>query len=146
VAAWHDMNIDTYVLGLPGLDGYGAKVLDELAVTGGTGEFITPDNPTAIQRRLTEIVQQTTSVGFESCTIHLRPAALLDELHLTVRKGGSEMELPRVDDNGEQAWAVSADGTTVELLGETCAAAKSGAYSQLRFDLGCIAPSKQRAR
>ena len=79
------------------------------------------------------------SVGFESCLVNLSPPAEVPEkLHLLVIQAGSESDVPHEYDTGEAAWTVSDDGAAVELLGNTCAAATSGAYESIRFEFGCV--------
>ncbi len=139
VADWQAQGIDTHVVGLPGLGGMGELVLNQLAMTGGTGTYLTPSDSAALEAALDRIVIETISVGFDSCFINLSPPAEVPEkLHLVVTQRGTESDVPHEYDTGEAAWTVSDDGAAVELLGNTCAAATSGAYESIRFEFGCV--------
>jgi hypothetical protein len=138
VTGWAAAGVNTHVVGLPGADG-GAQVLTNLAMLGGTTDFITPTDATKLQQELSDIVLQTVSVGFKECTIALNPAATVPEdLHLIVKEGGIEKDMPHVFDTGEEAWTVSADGATVELVGNVCENAKAATYESIRFEFGCV--------
>jgi len=140
VREWHAAGIDTHVLGLPGIRSDASAILAELAATGGTDMFITPDDATAIEQRLGEILVENVSVGFDSCTLELEPPARMpDDFHVVVSERGQEHAIARVDETGEPAWSITPDGTTIELMGSTCTAARSGAYRSIRFEFDCVA-------
>ena len=160
VARWlSEKQIKTYVVGLPGVAGGagpaipgipglgglpgalpvdGPATLNALAVAGGTMTYITPDNPMELEMRLNEVVLSTVKSGFDSCTIALDPAAARpEELDLIVIEPGvGEQAVPH--DVGMGGWTVSPDGVTVELQGLLCEDAKSGRFTSLRFEYGCV--------
>jgi hypothetical protein len=138
---WLKKNILTYVIGLPGATGgNGAAVLTALAQAGGTMDYITPTDTAALQMKLNQIVSQTVSVGFDSCTIHLKPAAMVpDKLQLVVTDKGVEQDVPHMfPGQSKPAWTITKDGTTVELLDPLCTDVKNGRFSQIRFTFGCM--------
>jgi hypothetical protein len=140
------LHIKTYVVGLPGaVDGKGAAVLSTLAQAGGTPgaggatDYILPTDPATLQKKLAEIVSKTVSTSFDSCTIHLQPVANVpDKLHLVVNSNGVDQDVPHMF-GATQAWTISADGSTVDLLGDLCKNVKAGTYGQIRFEFGCVA-------
>jgi hypothetical protein len=137
-ADWFVQNILTYLVGLPGADG--VTYLNDIAVNGGTGMYLTPDNPMTLTDKLMEIVKSQISTSFDSCAIDLNPATSApDKLQLVVEERsnpGQEMEVPR-DLGSAGGWTISSDGVHIELNGEICDAAKSGAITKLTFKLGC---------
>src|SRR5262249_47254414 len=72
-ADWFVQNIQTFMVGLPGAQG--VQLLNDIAVNGGTGQYITPDDPTVLAEKLKEVIQQQVMTGFDSCAIELMPAA-----------------------------------------------------------------------
>ncbi len=139
VTAWAAKGIKTYALGVPGVGGTGAQNLNTLAMAGGTMQYIAPTDATTLQMKIQEIVQQTVSVGFDNCVIHLdKPTSVPDKLHLVVTSKGVDQDVPHTFSTGEKAWTISADGGTVELLGNLCAAAKNGTYEKIDFKFGCV--------
>ncbi len=139
ITDWQAAGIKTYVVGLPGVDADAEGILNRLASAGGTNMYLTPNDAATLEQELINIVQETVSAGFDSCTINLDPAAEVpDKLHLVVSEGGDESAVPHVYDNGEDAWTISDDGSVVELLGDTCTAATDGIYTSIRFEFGCV--------
>jgi hypothetical protein len=139
VSGWLAKGIKTHVLGIPGAGGgNGPALLNAIATAGGTMNFIEPSDPAALAMKIKDIVEQTVSKGIDSCTINFDPVAMTPEkLALAVTIMGVESAVPHEYPGGEKAWTVTPDGKTVELLGNTCAAAKNGTYSSLRFVFGC---------
>jgi hypothetical protein len=139
VARWlAEKNIKTYVVGLPGVGGLGGPILDALATSGGTAPYLTPTNSMDLATKVGEIISST--VGFDSCTIALNPKAdLPDDLQMVVEEPTvmGQQQVPRDLGNGA-GWSVTADGQTVELLGQVCEDAKTGRFTALTFQYGCI--------
>jgi hypothetical protein len=138
VTDWHANGIDTYVLGVPGLSDDGLEVLNNLAAAGGTGTYISPDDPAALGAKIGEIVKTTVTKGIDSCTIALNPPAEAPEkLHLVVKEMGVEHDVPRqLSDTA--SWSVTADGATVTLEGDLCTDAQGGRFDTLTFQFGCV--------
>jgi hypothetical protein len=134
-------SIKTYVVGLPGADG--VALLDQIAVAGGTMSYITPDDPAVLEAKLNEIVLSTVKSGFDSCTLVLDPVAeVADKLQIVVSDVmAGPAYIPR-DLGGGSGWSISADGSTVELLGQICEDAKGGRFSSVKFEYGCEEPPK----
>lgn len=138
VTNWASMGIKTYLLGMPGVGSMGETLLNQLAVAGGTGMYIPPSDPMALEAKINEIVSTTVSSGIDSCTISLvPPAEAPDKLHLVVTEKGQEEDVMRKL-SADASWDVSSDGATVTLNGTLCDAAKAGVYEHLRFDFGCV--------
>lgn len=138
VSGWAARGIKTYVLGVPGVGGGGVATLNAVAMAGGTMQYIPPTDAATLAMTIGEIVEETVTTGIDSCTIIFdSPAAAPDKLTLAVTEGGVEAAVPHVYPDGSAAWTISDDGTTVELLGNTCAAAMNGTYESLRFVFGC---------
>jgi hypothetical protein len=138
VSDWLASGIKTYVLGAPGLSDMGEQILNELAVAGGTDQYIPPTDPQTLQDKLREIVSSTVTSGIDTCTIDLNPPAEVpDKLHLVVTENGEEKDVPR-NLSKDATWSVTKDGATVTLEGQLCDLAKAGTYSKLRFDFGCV--------
>ena len=137
ISDWQAQGTNTYIIGLPGSDGASA-VLDDLAMAGGTGMHIPPDDPAALQQRRREIVEQTGDVGFDPCIFNIDPPAEVpDKLHLVVKEGGQDQDVPR-DLGPDAGWTISGDGSVAELTGNLCAAAEDGRYESIRFEFGCV--------
>jgi len=139
IARWlSEKNIKTYVVGLPGVGGFGGPILDALAASGGTAPYLTPTNSMDLATKVGEIISST--VGFDSCTITLNPKAdLPDDLQMVVEEPTvmGQQQVPRDLGNGA-GWSVTPDGQTVELLGSVCEDAKTGRFTALTFQYGCI--------
>jgi hypothetical protein len=139
IARWlSEKNIKTYVVGLPGVGGVGPTILEALATSGGTAPYLTPTNSMELAMKMGEIISST--VGFNSCTITLNPMAdQVDKLQMVVEEPAvvGQQQVPRDLGNGA-GWSISPDGLTVELLGQVCEDAKSGRFTALTFEYGCI--------
>jgi hypothetical protein len=129
-------NIKTYMVGLPG--GQGVQILNQVAMSGGTMQYIIPDDPKALEDKLREVVMETIDVGFDSCVIALDPAAEVpDKLHLVVEEKGVLQDVPR-DLATDAGWTITADGITVELTGRLCEDAMAGRFTKVTFQYGCV--------
>ncbi len=143
VAALFAQGIKTYIVGLPGA--LGATGLDQLAQAGGTAApgcttncFLLPADTAQLEQQLAQIAQTTVSI--DSCVITLDPPPPdPSQVHLIVTDSatGNEYEV-LLSEGGPDGWTLSPDGKTATLTGSTCDDAKSGAFSSLRFEYGCV--------
>ena len=139
-ADWLAQGIKTYMVGLPGAAG--ATVLDQIAMSGGTMTYITPDDPMQLEDKIKQIVQEQIKTGFDSCSIDLTPAAdPVDKLQLVateqVMGAPTDESVPHDLMNGGGGWTITADGSHVELTGSLCDDAKNGRFDSLKFKYGC---------
>ena len=136
--AWlSDKNIKTYVVGLPGAAG--VQVLNDVAQSGGTMEYLLPDDPAVLEAKLKEVVNETVKTKFDSCMIKLTPSAdPPDKLQMLVVEA-KDGKKSRVDHmlGPNAGWTISADGSQVEITGLLCDDAKSGRFSSITFEYGC---------
>ncbi|MFC1643344.1 hypothetical protein ACFL5O_11795 [Myxococcota bacterium] len=145
-----EKGIKTHVVGLPG--SRGARVLDQVAIAGGTAPpnctsncFLTPADGTELRESLASIatttVTTTTVVSIDDCTFELSPPqdanANPDDVHLVVTEAasGQQYEVQRSPGTG---WTLSADQTTATLEPAVCDAAKAGKFSSFDFRYGCV--------
>jgi len=127
--------IKTYMVGLPG--GQGVQILNDVAVSGGTMQYIVPDDPAQLQMKLAEVVQETVKMGFDSCSVTLTPAANPPEkLMMIVDENGTRQNVPH-DAGTNASWTISDDGTQVEITGGLCDDAKGGRFDAITFEYGC---------
>lgn len=134
-------SIKTYVVGLPGA--MDAPILNDIAVSGGTMSYITPDDPAVLEAKLNEIVLSTVKMGFDSCTLTLDPPAqVVEKLQIVVNDTTAGPAYIPKDLGGGSGWSITPDGATVELLGQVCEDAKSGRFSSVKFEYGCEDPPK----
>jgi hypothetical protein len=142
IMSWlSSMKIKTYVVGIPGSGfGNGPAVLNALAQAGGTTTYLTPTDSMALQTKIAEIVSTTVTMGFDSCSIQLDPAAAVpDKLHLVIKSNGQDQDVPHMfAGQTDVAWTVSSDGKTVELLGDLCKNVMAGTYESIGFVFGCV--------
>lgn len=133
VQAMFARGIKTYALGLPGSAG-AASLLDQIAMAGGTTQYLSPADPAALQAALAQIASDT----IDQCTITLDPAPSdPSKVHLLVTDSGKPKGYEITEADGGDGWSLSADGTTATLLGAVCAKAKSGGYTSIQFVYGC---------
>jgi hypothetical protein len=138
VTGWNAMGIKTYVIGLPGTTGAGNMVLNQLAMAGGTGQYIPANDPSTLQMNLSMIATETVMAGFDSCEITINPPAEAPEkLHLVVTEGGMDQDVAR-DLADDYKWNINGDGSLVTLEGRLCDDAMSGRFAALRFEFGCV--------
>ena len=138
VTDWHAKGINTHVIGLPGTTGAGDAILTQLAMAGGTNEYITPDDAKALETKLTQIATETVQAGFDTCEIAIKPpAAVPDKLHLIVTDEGMPQSVAR-DLAPDYGWSISAGGDQVTLQGRLCDDALGGRFEALRFEFGCV--------
>jgi hypothetical protein len=130
-------NIKTYVVGLPGADG--AKILNDVATSGGTMQYILPDDPATLEAKLKEVVQETIKNRFASCSINLTPAAdPADKLQMVVveSKDNMKAQVPHMLTTSA-GWTITPDGTHVEITGDLCQDAMNGRFSTITFEYPC---------
>ena len=137
-AQWLAQGIETYVVGLSGAAG--SALLNDIAAKGGTGALLLPTSYQQLEQELAAIATTTVTAVINDCVMTLDPTPPNpDDVHLIVTDSstGQEFEVPRDPGNGE-GWALSADGKTAEILGQVCTDAKSGRFSDVRFEYGCV--------
>ena len=146
VTDWRmNLGISTHVIGLPGASGMfgggggrgpdGAQVLNELAAAAGTDQFITPADPDTLKAQLQSIVYETVSMGFNSCNIDLKPAAVVPEkLLMIVHEPGvaQKQQVPR-----DFGWELNKGGNKVTMTGKLCDEAKGGRFTSITFEYAC---------
>ena len=131
--------IKTYVVGLPGAQG--VQVLNDIAVSGGTMNFIVPENTMDLEMKLRSAVEETVKRGLNSCKITLDPApAAPEKLHLIVAEASDPTQSFQVDRklSDDAGWTLSPDATTVELTGRLCEDALAGRFGKVTFEYGCV--------
>jgi hypothetical protein len=127
--------VKTYVVGLPGAAG--VDLLNQVAVSGGTMQYILPDDPAMLEAKLREVVNETVKMGFDSCSINLKPAAdPVEKLQMVVEENGMRQKVARML-SADAGWTISADGTHVEITGKLCEDAKAGRFHSITFEYGC---------
>jgi len=138
-ADWLGQGIKTYMVGLPGA--LGVDLLNQVAVSGGTMMYITPDDPTQLEMVLKGVVEEQVSMGFNSCSIDLDPAAdPVDKLQLVATEdvmGTATDENVAHDLGNGGGWTITGDGKHVELVGSLCSDAMGGRFHALQFKYGC---------
>ena len=137
-AQWLTQGIETYVVGLSGAAG--SNLLNDIAAKGGTGALLLPTSYQQLEQELATIATTTVTAVINDCVMTLEPPPPNpDDVHLIVTDAstGQEFEVPRDPGNGE-GWTLSADGKTAEILGQVCADAKNGRFSDVRFEFGCV--------
>ena len=134
VSGWYSQGISTHVIGLPGIAGLGPQLLNQLAQAGGTNQYITPQDPGALETALRMIVSETVKMGFDSCDISLNPAVTEREKLLMI---ASEPGIGRQNVPKDFGWTLNPDGTQVTLSGPLCDDAKRGRFSEITFEYGC---------
>jgi hypothetical protein len=143
VTTWQQQSIATHVIGLPGSQG-ASQFLTNLAMAGGTDNFLDPASAMELEMKLRGILTSTVRQGFESCVFHLDKATEVpDKLHLVITEGGADKDVPRDLSNqpnwgADAGWSISKEGDAVEIKGRLCELAKEGAYESIRFDYGCV--------
>lgn len=135
-AGWlADKKVKTYVVGLPGA--LGVDLLNQVAVMGGTMQYIVPDDPAMLEAKLKEVVSETVKSGFNSCSINLKPAAdPVEKLQMVVEENGKRQKVARML-SADAGWSITADGTHVEITGKLCDDAKAGRFQSITFEYGC---------
>ncbi len=126
--------IKTYAVGLPG-SASASSLLDAIAQAGGTGSYLSPGDPAALQAALAQIATST----IDQCTITLSPPPPdPSEVYLIVTDTAHPdgYVVPRGDGGGD-GWTLSSDGTTATLTGAVCTTAKDGGYTSVQFVYGC---------
>jgi hypothetical protein len=134
-AGWlSSREIKTYMVGLPGAQG--VQILNQVAQSGGTMQYIVPTNASELETKLREIVQEQVSTGFNSCSMNLNPVPdLPDELLMIVDEPGvGVQQVPR-----DRGWGltVSNGAATIDISGGLCDAAMGGRFSSITFKYAC---------
>jgi hypothetical protein len=114
-------------------------VLNDVAQSGGTTEYILPDDPALLEAKLREVVAETIKAKFDSCSINLTPAAdPADKLQMVVVEASSseKSQVPHML-SPSASWSITPDGTRVEIEGDLCKDAMSGRFSSITFEYGC---------
>jgi len=133
VQAMASRGIKTYAVGLPGSAG-ASGLLDAIAQAGGTGAYLTPADPQALQSALAQIATNT----IDQCTITLDPPPDdPTQVHLIVTDAADPQGHEIMQGDGGDGWSLSADGKTATLLGAVCDTAKNGGYTSITFVYGC---------
>jgi hypothetical protein len=126
--------IKTYMVGLPGAAG--VQILNQVAQSGGTMEYIVPDDPADLEATLREIVMEQVNTGFNSCTMTLNPVPdVPDELLMIVDEPGvGVQQVPR-----DRGWSldVTSGTASVEITGALCDAAMGGRFNSIKFEYAC---------
>jgi hypothetical protein len=130
VRALHDDDVDTFVIGMPGTEAYGA-LLDDLAHAGGLARSEAPYYyQVTDSEQLIETLQILGGVASLSCSIDLNevpPDPNLVNVFL------DDTLLPFDEQDG---WAWNGE-QTVELRGEACDLATAGQVLQIQIVAGC---------
>lgn len=129
--------VKTYVVGLPGANG--VQLLNDVAVSGGTMQYIVPDDPAMLEAKLKEVVQETVKTKFDSCSINLTPAAdPADKLQMIVVEASNMMksQVPHML-TASAGWTITPDGKHVEITGDLCSDAMGGRFATITFEYGC---------
>ena len=130
--------VKTYVVGLPGAGG--VQLLNDVAVSGGSMQYIVPDDPAMLEAKLREVVKETVKTKFESCSINLTPAANpVDKLKMIVveAKDNLKSQVPHML-TPTAGWTITPDGKQVEITGDLCEDAKGGRFTTITFEYGCV--------
>jgi hypothetical protein len=135
-AGWlADRKVKSYVVGLPGAAG--VDLLNQVAVSGGTMQYIVPDDPAMLEAKLKEVVSETVKSGFNTCSINLKPAAdPVEKLQMVVEENGMRSKVAR-ELSADAGWSITPDGTHVEITGKLCDDAKAGRFQSITFEYGC---------
>jgi hypothetical protein len=134
-AQWFAQGIRTYVVGLPGATG--AVVLDDIAVAGGTMNYLLPGDSMQLEQEIANITSTIVERSLDECTIAFnQQPENLDDVHLIVTEAATSNRLEVLQ--GPAEWELSADGSGATLLGATCEEAKAGAFANIEFQFGCV--------
>ncbi len=136
VSEYHDSwGIDTYVLGLSGLDPQWEYVMSQLALCGGTGDFYFSDSPQQIKDALQEIAAENTECEFDVDWDSLGEGTSTDPELVNVEADGQEMPYSEgcADAHGWR-WL---DDDSFELCQDLCHDYKWGVVQSIRASFGC---------
>jgi hypothetical protein len=134
VQAMASRGIKTYAVGLPGSQA-ASTLLNAIAAAGGSGMYLTPSDPAALQAALAQIASST----IDQCTVTLDPPpADPTQVHLIVTDAADPNGVEIMQTNGTgDGWTLAPDGKTATLTGAVCDKAKNGGYSSIQFVYGC---------
>jgi hypothetical protein len=131
VTALATAGIPVYIVGAPGSEPY-ADLLDELATAGGTARSTSPQYyavTTATTSAFTQAMSAIAAQITATCTLQLNQEPPEPDL---VNVFLNEQVLPQ---SGPDGWTLS--GTTVTILGSSCAEITSGQVLDVRVVAGC---------
>jgi hypothetical protein len=135
VEAWYEDGIETHAIGLPGSEGTSFVLSGLVGPAGGRVTYVS--DAETLGEVLSERLAANVRTGFESCTVGVAPAPdPTAPIHLVVREAGSLYVVPR--DLGDGGWRLAADGTSAELVGSLCDAARDGRFQSLELEMGCV--------
>jgi hypothetical protein len=125
-----ERGIRTYVVGIPGTEGY-AAVLDAMATAGGTARpgptaYYRADDAAALLAALGTISDREVSCRFALAS----PPPDLENVNVLL--DGAPARRDPVD-----GWVLEADGSAIELVGETCGRLRRSEISNIEFLFGC---------
>lgn len=125
-----DRGIRTYVVGIPGTEGY-AAVLDAMAAAGGTARSGSPayyraDDAAALLDALGTISDREVSCRFALAS----PPPDFENVNVLID------DVPARRDPVD-GWMLETDGSAIELVGETCERLRRGEVSNIEFLFGC---------
>jgi hypothetical protein len=125
-----ERGIRTYVVGIPGTEGY-AAVLDAMATAGGTARpgptaYYRADDAAALLAALGTISDREVSCRFALAS----PPPDLENVNVLL--DGAPARRDPVD-----GWVLEADGSAIELVGETCGRLRRSEISNVEFLFGC---------
>jgi hypothetical protein len=109
VTALHDAGLDTYIIGISGVEAFG-WVLDDMAEAGGTGHYYPARDTATLERAVIDIVRRA-----GGCTLHV-DGNLADVARVDVLIDGVPVAY---DPNGEDGYAFE-DEHSVTLYGSAC--------------------------
>jgi hypothetical protein len=134
VAGWLARGISTHVIAPPGSAAVTERALAALAEAGGSDRVRMPMTQGAFEASLTSVAYGT----LESCTLPLDPPVTDEALvEVLVTEDGVESILAPSAASGERQWMLSADGSSVSLVGDACTAATGGRYEGVRVRVAC---------
>ena len=136
---WKAANIPTYVIGLPGAGSAGAKVptLSGIAAAGGTTDYVLPSDATELQQVFSSITSKITVHSLNDCKLDFAakptdPTKVF--LTVTDQSTGKKYSI----NQGPDGWQLASDGASATLEGQTCTDAKSGRFTNVSFEFGCV--------
>lgn len=134
------LGIATHVFGLPGPTPNALPVLNGIAMSGGTTQHISADNPMTLQTEIAKIIGESVSTSFDTCSIGLpKEPPDPNDVQLVVVESGLEQSVARDLGTGG-GWTLSGSGASMEIIlqGELCNNARAGTYDKISVVFGCV--------